>query len=186
VQKMIDSRVLADAMDAAATMIGCDAVCRLVASEAAGGVPVIGYRTTVYPIPVMVWRMTCLPSHYACEVKPGEPVALGDVITLEAADALLAAELEIACGHVADMVANETLSVQQVAALISFVHDLGPASFASSHLLAYLNLLDVEAACDELQRWTLVWTGSELREDAARMRWREIERELLDDGHGAL
>jgi GH24 family phage-related lysozyme (muramidase) len=176
---MVESKALAAALCVARTTIEPIIGRGLVARQSAEGKPVIGYRTTVYPIPVMVWRMTCLPSHYACEVKPGEPVALGDVITLEAADALLAAELETACGHVADMVTNETLSTDQVAALISFVHDCGPDEFATSHVLQYINAGDVDAASDELEWWSAVWTRTGLKENAERLRLRRAEQELL-------
>jgi GH24 family phage-related lysozyme (muramidase) len=176
---MVESKVLAAALCVARSVIEPIVWRGLSAVQQADAVPVIGYGTTVYSLPIRVWRSRYTSDPSSAITGRGEPVALGDVIADTGARALFAAQLETACGHVADMVTNETLSTDQVAALTSFVHDFGPDAFATSSLLRYVNGGFLDLACNELIRWSLVWTGAGLKESSERLRLRAAEQELL-------
>lgn len=106
--------------------------CRLEAYADVAGIPTIGWGTT----------------HY----ENGEPVRLGEHITQERADALLAHDMVKFEKAIQNHVVPQ-LSPHQTAALISFVYNVGVGAFFHSTLLRYLNENDITAATGEFMKW---------------------------------
>lgn len=85
-------------------------------------------------------------------VRPEDGLKVGDTITQERADALLAADLKTAADAVARLV-RVTLNENQEAALISFVFNVGVGAFTKSTLLRKLNSGDYPGAADQFGQW---------------------------------
>lgn len=79
-------------------------------------------------------------------------VKMGQTITAEQADALLAADLTEAAGHV-DALVTVPVNDDQRGALSSFVFNLGAGSLAGSTLLKLLNAGDYNGAAGQFGRW---------------------------------
>ncbi len=97
-----------------------------------GGVPTIGYGTTVY--------------------QDGKIVKLCDKITQEQAEK----ELLICCENLIKSIlvhVKAPLNDNQLAALTSLVYNIGRDAFYRSTLLKYLNKKNYDKAADEFLKW---------------------------------
>lgn len=121
-----------------------------------------GCRLKVYLDPAN--KMTVGYGHL---VLPKDGFALNDTITQWEADDFLREDLQTALDGVFDLVI-EPLHPLQVAALISFVYNLGTAQFASSTLLKKINSGEVNSASYEFKRW--IFAGGKALEGLARRR----------------
>jgi lysozyme len=82
-------------------------------------------------------------------------VVAGQVITEEQGESLLRSDLQTAERAVNNYV-RIALNQNQYDALVSFVFNVGTGNFKFSTLLKYLNVGNVRAAADELDRWNKV------------------------------
>ncbi len=106
--------------------------CRLNAYLDGGGIPTVGYGTTIY--------------------SNGERVKMGDSIT--AVDAKN--ELVTFCNCLADGIMASVyteLSENQFSALISLTYNIGISAFRKSTMIKLINLLEFEAAANQFDRW---------------------------------
>ena len=117
------------------------------------GVPTIGWGTT----------------HYT----DGSPVQLGQTISAERAEELLAHDMHKFEEGIKKHVAIE-LNDNQDAALISFCYNLGLGAFYHSSLLRKINHHDIQEAADELPKWC--HAGGHVV--GGLVRRRELERQL--------
>lgn len=83
----------------------------------------------------------------------GTPVKKGDTISLSDADY----NLEKVASHyeniIKEMVLDSVLNDNQLAALISFVYNIGPSSFSKSTMLKYIIENNIQKAANEFLRW---------------------------------
>ncbi len=108
-------------------------------------------------------------------------VRLGQTFTKEECDILLNDELSAAI-RVVDDATDAPLNDYQLAALGSFVYNVGPAAFRSSTLLRKLNAGDIAGACDQLPRWIYA-KGRKL---PGLVKRRQAERDLCLKGIKAI
>lgn len=101
-------------------------------------------------------------------------VTKGMSITREKADHLLAMDLEQADAYIDEYVKAD-LNVNQRAALISWVFNLGPGNLSSSTMLKKLNKLDYKGAANEMLRWVY----ADKKKLKGLERRRKAERELF-------
>ena len=85
----------------------------------------------------------------------GHDVAMGQSITPDDAEALLASDLEAAAHDVAGMLRIPPTS-GQLGALTSFAFNLGAGALESSTLLRMINTGDAAGAANQFGRWTHV------------------------------
>jgi len=85
-------------------------------------------------------------------------VTMGQSISREKADVLLAADMAEAARHV-DRLVTAPLMDHQRDALASFVFNLGAGNLASSTLLKKLNAKDYEGAAGEFGKWVYATVG---------------------------
>lgn len=89
---------------------------------------------------------------YGTTLINGKPIALGTTITAAQADAYLRADLparEAAVKRIVKVALNDN----QLAALISFVYNVGIGAFEKSTLVKKLNAGDYKAVPAELRKW---------------------------------
>lgn len=106
--------------------------CRLKAYLDTGGVPTIGWGTTVYP--------------------SGQRVKMGDVCTKDEADQYLANDVKSAVSSVNKLV-KVKVSQLMFDALVSFVYNLGASQFRGSTLLKLINKSEFDLASKEFPKW---------------------------------
>jgi len=121
--------------------------CRLDAYECPGGKWTIGYGHT-------------------------HGVKSGQAITQEQAEEFLVDDLLIACGHVLSLV-EVPLTDNQLAALTSFMFNVGFGNFSKSTLLKLLNQGDYDSVPSQLSRW--VYSGDKQLPGLASRRKAEAE-----------
>ncbi|MCP4653668.1 MAG: lysozyme [Candidatus Omnitrophica bacterium] len=100
---------------------------------------------------------------------------LGDVITAEKAQELLKQDILRACGCLRRNLKGVFLSFNQVAALVSFIFNLGSGCFQSSALRQKLLRGEYELAAQELKRFVYVG-GKKIKGLVSR---REAEQRLF-------
>jgi lysozyme len=122
-----------------------------------GGVPTIGYGTTVYP--------------------GGRRVRLGDKCTQEQAEGFLAHDVLFAEDAVLRLV-KVPLNEETFDALVSFVYNIGTEAFRTSTLLALLNSGNYLGAASQFPRWKFD-NGKVIRGLVKR---RVYERGLFEEG----
>lgn len=106
-------------------------------------------------------------------VGPGMQVGMDQALRL------LHLDTQDACQEVAHLV-RVPLDEGQLAALIDFVFNLGPAALAGSTLLHKLNMQDYQGAADELHRWDHIHKVTGEVVENARLRERRCaERDLF-------
>lgn len=125
-----------------------------------------GFRSTAYQDPAGVWTIG-----YGFT----DGVKRGDTITRSEAEERLRATVDSFMGQVLHVV-DVPLTANQLAALTSFVYNVGAAAFGNSTLLRKLNAGDYAGAAAEFQRWRFAG-GRELRGLVAR---REKERAIFE------
>ena len=106
--------------------------CKLRSYLDGGGVPTIGYGTTIY--------------------SNGEKVKMGQIIDPAAA----AGELVTHCNLIADGITAcvySELNENQLSALISLTYNIGMTAFQKSTMRKLINLLEFEAAANQFDRW---------------------------------
>lgn len=132
-------------------------VCRLKAYLDTGGVPTIGWGTTMYP--------------------DGRRVKMGDVCTEREADSFLKADLKFATKSVCDLV---TVDISQFMfdALVSFVYNIGVGQFKSSTMLKLINAGSFELANQQFARW--VYDNGKIQPGLVKRR--VAERSLFQEG----
>ncbi len=132
---------------------------RLEAYICPGGVPSIGYGTTVYP--------------------SGATVCLGDRISDQQANAMLVRECSVLCPKITQLL-SVSLQQNQFDALVSFVYNLGLGALADSTLLRKLNASDFAGAAAEFNRWNkAIVNGRKVVLEGLTNRRRD-ERELFE------
>lgn len=104
-------------------------------------------------------------------------VKLGQRLTADECDRLLAGELGKACADV-DRLVRVPLTPARRSALCSFVYNAGGTAFASSTMLRLLNAGDTRGACAQLDRW--VYAGG--KQLGGLVKRRQAERELCEVG----
>jgi lysozyme len=97
------------------------------------GVPTIGYGTTIY--------------------SNGQPVRMGDTISLGEAEGELKFECDEVAGRLAEHLDGVVLNQNQADALISFCYNLGVGALLGSTLLKRLKAGNLTAAADEFLQW---------------------------------
>ena len=122
---------------------------RLLAYKDFGGVVTIGYGTTA-------------------------GVKMGDTVTKAEAEELLRLDVQRFVDHIAALV-TVPLNQNQQDALISFVYNVGPHSFAKSTMLKLINQGLIEDAANQFLRWNRA--GGQVL--AGLTRRRIAERELF-------
>lgn len=132
-------------------------VCRLKAYLDTGGVPTIGWGTTMYP--------------------SGKRVKMGDTCTKEQADLYLQNDVKMSVSGVLSSVKVQ-ISQAMFDALVSFVYNLGIGQFRSSTLLKRINEGSFELASQEFRRWRF----DNGVEQAGLLKRRMAEKKLFDDG----
>lgn len=106
--------------------------CRLKAYLDTGGVPTIGWGTTVYP--------------------NGKKVRIGDVCTEEEANQWLVHDVKASVQAIKRLV-KVHISQSMFDALVSFVYNLGSGNFSGSTLLKLINASKFNEAADQFPRW---------------------------------
>jgi len=112
-----------------------------------------------------------------CTGHTGAEVELGQTLTGEQCDELLAGDLGTAFDAIDRNVTpeiNATMPPARRAALASFIFNVGEGKFKSSTLLKQLNAGRTRDACNELSKW--VYAGG--RKLAGLVKRRATEREL--------
>ncbi|MEB3259285.1 MAG: glycoside hydrolase family protein [Cyanobacteriota bacterium] len=90
---------------------------------------------------------------YGCIAYPdGRPVRMGDRITREQADALLAGEVEEKAAAISRLI-EVAVSQNQFDALTSLAYNIGEGAFAGSTLLRRLNAGDEAGAAEQFLAW---------------------------------
>jgi lysozyme len=107
-------------------------VCRLKAYLDTGGVPTIGWGTTVYP--------------------NGKRVKIGDTCTEQEANSYLENDVKSSVVSIKKLVKTE-ISQSMFDALVSFVYNLGAGQFGSSTLLKHINAAKFQLASQEFPKW---------------------------------
>jgi GH24 family phage-related lysozyme (muramidase) len=100
-------------------------------------------------------------------------------VTLEECERLLTVDIEYSADAVLDLVTVD-LTVEQMAALIDFVYNLGRGSLARSTLLKHLNAGKYDLAGDELLRWTKINVDGEMVDSPLLVERRAEEKALWD------
>lgn len=131
--------------------------CRLHAYLDTGGVPTIGWGTTVYP--------------------SGRKVKIGDVCTEEQADAYLKNDVKSSVASVNSLV-KVKISQLMFDALVSFVYNLGAGQFRSSTLLKHINSSKFDLASKEFQKWKFDNGVAQ----PGLLKRRQAEQKMFDDG----
>lgn len=106
---------------------------------------------------------------------------LGQVKTEEECQELLRQDLAIAMAAV-DRHTTAELTIEQRAALASFVFNFGEEKYRTSTLLKKLNAGDRKGACAELSRWVNGKVNGQWKELPGLVTRREVERELCEVG----
>lgn len=122
-----------------------------------------GCRLDAYQDPAGIWTIGYGHTH---------GVQYGQSITQAQADAYLLEDIREAASHVSSLV-TVPLHANQVAALTSFVFNLGAANLKKSTLLRRLNEGDYTSVPSELRRW--VYAGGKELEGLVRRRVAEGE-----------
>lgn len=132
-------------------------VVRLKAYLDTGGVPTIGWGTTVYP--------------------NGKRVKIGDVCTEEEAEEFLRNDLKIAVQGVKSVVKVE-ISQSIFDALVSFVYNIGIGQFRSSTMLKLINEEKFALASQQFARWKF----DNGKEQPGLAKRRAAEQKLFNEG----
>jgi lysozyme len=107
-----------------------------------------GLMLNAYTCSAGVWTIG-----YGHTAKAGPPdVKKGDVITKEAAEEILKADL-VKFEDVVNRAVKSSISQEQFDALVSFTYNLGPGNFQASTLLKLINNNEFGAAADEFIKW---------------------------------
>lgn len=106
---------------------------------------------------------------------------LGQVKTEDECQELLRQDLAIAMAAV-DRHTTAELTIEQRAALASFVFNFGETKYRTSTLLKKLNAGDKKGACAELSRWVNGKVNGQWKELPGLVTRREVERELCEVG----
>lgn len=122
-----------------------------------------GCRLDAYECPGNKWTVGYGHTH---GVKPGQ------VITQEQAEEFLVDDILIACGQVLSLV-EVPLTDNQLAALTSFMFNVGFTNFSKSTLLKSLNKGDYGSVPSQLERW--VYSGHKRLPGLASRRKAEAE-----------
>lgn len=109
--------------------------CKLKAYNCSAGKPTIGWGSTRY--------------------INGREVRIGDEITQNQADSMLSFYVDAIEKEIKGFVKHNLTSFQ-LAALTSFVYNLGVGAFKNSTLLKKINLSEFDKAADEFMKWVYV------------------------------
>jgi len=108
--------------------------CRTSAYSDIGGVPTIGWGTTIYP--------------------NGSPVKLGDTCTIVEADNWLMWKVQQIVDKLNRLLLNpNSLTQSQFDALVDFTYNVGLFNFQHSTLLRLINAGNLQAAANEFEKW---------------------------------
>lgn len=132
-------------------------VCELKAYLDTGGVPTIGWGTTLYP--------------------NGKRVRMGDVCTEEQADEYLAHDVKSTVANLRKLIKVQ-ISQSIFDALVSFVYNIGSGQFGSSTMLKLINDSKFQLASQQFARWKFD-NGVEHR---GLLRRRMAEQKLFNEG----
>jgi lysozyme len=128
-----------------------------------------GFRENAYLCPAGVWTV----GHGFTFVN-GRRVRKGDTMTREQSLALLRAKIKVTSQQIGSLV-TVPLTDNQMAALVSFVFNLGLGAFQGSTLRRLLNLGNYQGAAAQFDRW--VFAGGRKLEGLVRRR--KAEKELF-------
>ena len=131
--------------------------CRLKAYLDTGGVPTIGWGTTVYP--------------------GGRRVKLGDTCTEEEANEWLIEDIKASVQAIKRLVKVQ-ISQSMFDALVSFVYNLGSGNFSGSTLLKLINSSKFVEAAQQFSRWKY----DNGKEQPGLVKRRAAEQKLFCDG----
>lgn len=132
-------------------------VCKLKAYLDTGGVPTIGWGTTLYP--------------------DGKKVKMGDTCTEAQADEYLVHDVKETVASLKKLI-NVNISQSIFDALVSFVYNIGAGQFASSTMLKLINQSNFKLAAQQFPRWKFD-NGVEHR---GLLRRRMAEQKLFNEG----
>ena len=108
-----------------------------------------GFSSTPYQDPAGVWTVGFGTTR---DINDNPVTANTPAIDLEGAHQLMLRDLQTALEVVNENV-QVKLTINEKAALIDFVYNLGAGNFASSTLLRLLNAGDYQGAADQFERW---------------------------------
>lgn len=130
-----------------------------------------GFRSAAYQCSAGIWTIGYGTTRY----WHGEKVAKGQTISQEVAEYELAKHLNEIENDIKDLLTKTNLNENQMAALISFVYNVGLGAFASSTLLVRLDTKNFTEAANEILKWNKV--GKTPIEGLTKRR--KAERELF-------
>lgn len=125
-----------------------------------------GFKGTAYKCPAGVWTIGYGWTHGVKE---------GDTITESEASELVQKEVDTIAGQIKRVlgVSFDTLTENQVCALIDFVYNLGIGNFESSTLCKMIKAGEIQEAGTQFLRWNKV--GGKVLEGLTRRREAELE-----------
>ncbi len=130
-----------------------------------------GLRLKAYQDSVGVWTIGY--GHTGKDVTPGKQ------ISIERAEQLLKADLAVIEEEIGALV-KVPLNANQLAALESFIYNMGIKAFADSTLFKMLNDGDYDGAAGQFHRW--IYAGKNILQGLVKRRAAEVKLFLTPNG----